>query len=137
VQCGCSVGAVWVQCGCSADTFQGELASGLFIVRVHRRGGAQRGEKGEGPVRRRLRELGGVKAMVVGAFAEHCADVHELVDELAAAGPQKAAQEYLLRNHRAKGAMKALLYAAFGASARRALSALILPPAGFHRSAMA
>jgi hypothetical protein len=63
--------------------------------------------------------------MVVDAFAEHCADVHELVDELAAAGPQKAAQEYLLRNHRAKGAMKALPYAAPGASARRAPPALM------------
>ena len=85
----------------------------------------QRSERGEGPVRRRLRELGGVKAIVVGAFAEHSADVHELVDELAAAGAHKAAQKYLMPAHRAKGATKALLYAAFGASAWRALSALL------------
>ena len=84
-----------------------------------------RSERGEGPVRRRLRELGGVKAIVVGAFAEHSADVHELVDELAAAGAHKAAQKYLMPAHRAKGATKALLYAAFGASAWRALSALL------------
>jgi hypothetical protein len=60
-----------------------------------------------------------------GAFAEHSADVHELVDELAAAGAHKAAQKYLMPAHRAKGATKVLLYAAFGASAWRALSALL------------
>ena len=97
-----------------------------------------RSERGEGPVRRRLRDLGGVNAMVVGAFAEHSADVHELVDELAAAGAHKAAQKYLMPAHRAKGATKALLYAAFGAwtGMEGALGAPT-PPAGLHRSARA
>jgi hypothetical protein len=84
-----------------------------------------RSEKGEGPVRCRLREMGGVKAIVVGAFAEHSADVHELVDEPVAAGAHKAAQKYLMPAHRTKGATKALLYATFGAPAWRALSALL------------
>jgi hypothetical protein len=87
-------------------------------------------ESGEGPVRR-LRELSGVKAIVVGAFAEHSADVHRLVDELAAAGTHKAAQKYLLPTHRAKDATKALLYTALGASAWRALSALLHHRLGF------
>jgi hypothetical protein len=72
-----------------------------------------------------------VKAIVAGAFAEHSADVHELVDELVAEGAHRAAQKYLLPTHRAKGATKALLCAAFGAPAWRALSVSL------HRSARA
>jgi hypothetical protein len=51
---------------------------------------------------RRLRELGGVKALVMGAFAEHSADVHALVlDGLACAPLAEAAiprtsQHYLV-----------------------------------------
>jgi hypothetical protein len=63
-----------------------------------------------------------VKATVAGAFVEYSTDVNELVDELAAAGAHKAAQKYLMPAHRAKGATKALLYAAFGASSWRVLS---------------
>jgi hypothetical protein len=63
-------------------------------------GGESRGEKSSifNPKlpTARAGSLGGVKAIVVGAFAEHSADVHELVDELAAAGAHKAAQKYLM-----------------------------------------
>jgi hypothetical protein len=45
---------------------------------------------GTGPIERRLRELGGVKALVVGAFAEHSADVHTPVDGLAEAARFRA-----------------------------------------------
>jgi hypothetical protein len=67
---------------------------------------------------------------VIGAFEEHSADVHELVDELVAAGSHQTAQKCLLSAHRAKGDAKAVLYAALGASAWRALSALL-----YHRLA--
>ena len=62
---------------------------------------------------------------MVGAFSEHSRDVHELMDELAAAGAHKVSQQYLVPQFRAKGAAKALLYAAFGASAWDAQSALL------------
>ena len=45
-----------------------------------------RQQGGIGPIERRMRELGGVEALVVGAFAEHSADVHTLVDGLQNAG---------------------------------------------------
>ena len=48
-----------------------------------------RQQGGTGPIERRMRELGGVQALVVGAFAEHSADVHTLVDGLAEAAIQK------------------------------------------------
>jgi hypothetical protein len=71
----------------------------------------------------------------LGGFAGHSADVHELVDELAAAGAREAAQKYLMPAHRAKGATKALLYAS---PWRMMLSVLLAtPPAGLHRGARA
>jgi hypothetical protein len=39
---------------------------------------------------------------------EHSADVHDLVDALAAAGARRAAQKHLMPAHRAKGGTKAL-----------------------------
>jgi hypothetical protein len=62
---------------------------------------------GTGPIERRLRELGGVKALVVGAFAVHSADVHTPVD-----GLPRTSHHYLVGPSKAKGAAKALLYAA-------------------------
>jgi hypothetical protein len=44
-----------------------------------------RQQGGAGPIECRLRELGGVKALDVGAFAEHSADVHTLINGLAEA----------------------------------------------------
>jgi hypothetical protein len=64
-----------------------------------------------------MRELGGVQALVVGAFAEHSADVHTLVDRLAEAAIPRTSHHDLVDPSKAKGAAKALLYAAFGASA--------------------
>jgi hypothetical protein len=64
-----------------------------------------------------MRELGGVQALVVGAFAEHSADVHTLVDELAEAAIPRTSRHYLVDPSKAKGAAKELLYAAFGATA--------------------
>jgi hypothetical protein len=106
---------------------------------------SKKGEKGQ-PVRRRLRELGGVEAVVVGAFAEHSADVHELVDELAAAGAHKAAQKYLMpaaiEPRVCTGATKALLHlhaaarSVWSISMEGALGAPT-PQAGLHRSARA
>jgi hypothetical protein len=52
------------------------------------------------------------------------ADVHEFVDELAAAGAHSAAQKYLMPAHRATKALP-YLYAAFGVSAWRVLSAFL------------
>ena len=80
---------------------------------------------GTGPIERRLRELGGVKALVVGAFAEHSADVHTLVDGLAEAAIPRTSHHYLVDPSKAKGAAKTLLYAAFGAAAWNAQSALL------------
>jgi hypothetical protein len=61
-----------------------------------------RQQVGTGPIERRLRELGGVKALVVGAFAEHSADVqHTLVDGLGlaeAAIPRTRSEMQLLKN---------------------------------------
>ena len=79
---------------------------------------------GTSPIERRLRELGGVKALVVGAFAEHSADVHTLVDGLAEEAIPRTSHHYLVDPSKAKGAAKALLYAAFGAAAWNAQSAL-------------
>jgi len=84
-----------------------------------------RQQMGTGPIERRLRELGGVKALVVGAFAEHSADVHTLVDGLAEAAIPRTSHHYLVDPSKAKGAAKTLLYAAFGAAAWNAQSALL------------
>ena len=84
-----------------------------------------RQQGGTGPIERRMRELGGVQALVVGAFAEHSADVHTLVDGLAEAAIPRTSHHYLVDPSKAKGAAKALLYAAFGASAWNAQSALL------------
>jgi hypothetical protein len=66
----------------------------------------------------------GVQALVVGAFAEHSADVHALVDGLAEAATPRTSHHYLVGPSKATGA-KALLYAAFGAAAWNAQSALL------------
>jgi hypothetical protein len=85
-----------------------------------------RQQGGTGPIERRLRELGGVKALVVGGFAEHSADVHTLVDGLAEEAIPRTSHHYLgVDPSKAKGAAKALLYAAFGAAAWNAQSALL------------
>jgi hypothetical protein len=53
-----------------------------------------------------------------GAFAEHSADVHTLVDGLAEEPIPCTSHHYLVDpSKKAKGAAKALLYAAFGAAA--------------------
>jgi hypothetical protein len=67
----------------------------------------------------------GVQALVVGAFAEHSADVHALVDGLAEAATPRTSHHYLVGPSKATGAAKALLYAAFGAAAWNAQSALL------------
>jgi hypothetical protein len=59
-------------------------------------------------------EVGGAKALVVGAFAEHSADVHALVDGLAEEAIPRTSHHYLVDPSKAKGAAKALLYAALG-----------------------
>jgi hypothetical protein len=65
-----------------------------------------------------MHELGGVQAQVVGAFAEHSADVHTLIDGLAEAAIPRTSRHYLADDpSKAKGAAKALLCAAFGAAA--------------------
>jgi hypothetical protein len=74
--------------------------------------------------------IGGVQALVVGAFAERSADVYTLVDGLAeAAIPRTSSQNR--PTSKAKGAAKALLYAAFGAAAWNAQSALLQPRPSF------
>jgi hypothetical protein len=57
-----------------------------------------------------MRELGGVQALVVGALAEHSADVHTLVDGLTEAANSRTSHDYLVDPSKAKGAAKALLY---------------------------
>jgi hypothetical protein len=47
------------------------------------------------PIERRMRELGDVQALVVGAFAEHSADVHMLADGLAEAAIPCTSCHYL------------------------------------------
>jgi hypothetical protein len=85
-----------------------------------------RQQVGTGPIERRLRKLGGLKALVVGAFAEHSTDVHTLVDGLAEEAIPRTSHHYLVDPSKApKGAAKALLYAAFGAAAWNAQSALL------------
>jgi hypothetical protein len=66
---------------------------------------------GTGPIERRLRELGGVKALVVGAFAEHSADVYTLVDGLAEDKEAilRTSHHCLVDPSKAKGAAKSLL----------------------------
>jgi hypothetical protein len=82
-----------------------------------------RQQVGTGPIECRLRELGGV--LVVGAFAEHSTDVHTLVDSLAEEAIPRTSHHYLVDPSKAKGAAKALLYAASGAAAWNAQSALL------------
>jgi hypothetical protein len=53
----------------------------------------------------------------VGAFAEHSTDVHTLVDSLAEEVIPCTSHHYLVDPSKAKGASKALLYAASGAAA--------------------
>jgi hypothetical protein len=77
-----------------------------------------RQQSGIGPIERCVRELGGVQALVVGgvgAFAENSADVHTLVDGLVEAAIPRTSHHYLVDPSKAKGAAKALLYAAFSA----------------------
>jgi hypothetical protein len=57
--------------------------------------------------------------------AEHSADVHTLVYGLAEAATPRTSHHYLGDPSKAKGAAKALLYAAFGAAAWNAQSALL------------
>jgi hypothetical protein len=45
-----------------------------------------RRQGGIGPIERRMRELGGVQALVVGAFAEHSVGVHALLGSAGGAG---------------------------------------------------
>jgi hypothetical protein len=70
-----------------------------------------------------------VKALVVGAFAEHSADVHTvhtLVDGLAEETIPRTSHHYLLVDpSKAKGAAKSLLYAASGATDWNAQSSLL------------
>ena len=61
----------------------------------------------------------------MGAFAEHSADVHTLVDGLAEAAIPRTSHHYLVDPSKAKGAAKTLLYAAFGAAAWNAQSAVL------------
>jgi hypothetical protein len=86
-----------------------------------------RQQGGIGPIERRMRELGGVQALVVDAFAEHSADVHTLwhtlVDGLAEAAIPRTSHHHLVDPSKTKGAAKALLYVAFGAAAWNAQSA--------------
>jgi hypothetical protein len=63
----------------------------------------------------------------VGAFTEHSADIHTLVDGLAEAAIPRTSHHYLMDPSKAKGAAKALLYAAFGAAAWNAQSAQSAP----------
>jgi hypothetical protein len=71
-----------------------------------------RQQGGIGPIERHMRQLGGVKALVAGAFAEHSADVHILVDGLAEAAIPRTSKPPLPGGSvKAKGAAKALLYA--------------------------
>jgi hypothetical protein len=70
-----------------------------------------------------------VKALVVvGAFAEHSADVHTLADGLAEAAILRTSHHYLVDPSKAKGATKLLPYAAFGAAAWKAQPALLQFP---------
>jgi hypothetical protein len=67
-----------------------------------------RQQGGAGPIECRLRELGGVKALVVGEFAEHSTEVHTLVDGLAEEATPRTSHHYLVDPSKAKGAAKAL-----------------------------
>jgi hypothetical protein len=79
-------------------------------------------ESAEGPVRRRLRELGGVEggveAIVVGGFTEHSADLHELtLTSLQLQGGTRLRRNVCCRLTEPRAQRtKALLCAAFAAS---------------------